>query len=526
MAKKIAIDWDDGELRLVAANCSGSSVKVTDVAVLPLGDKNVHQVLSEQSKQRGWAKHDTLVAIGRGKAELRELQLPAVPDEELPDMVRFQAIRSFASAGDSALVDYLVTNRDESGVEMIAAAIGPSKLKEVKEVCESATLNPVRIALRPLASAALFLAAGPSGRSEGQVILVDLLRDEAEIVIADSGSVIFVRTVRLPAQAAARSKSLAGELKRSLLACGAASDQRRVVLWGRKEVHEQDVAELAQATGLDVETLDPFTLVDLDRAASDQLTDHTGRLAPLVGLLVADELHADRLVDFLQPRKRPEPKSNRGRIAAMVGVPVALVLLLGFMVYRQFAGMDQEIERLQVANGKLQEQVEMADTSITEVGQVDLFLNGDVNWLTAMKRLAEEMPPAQDLIVREFHGASNTRTGGGTMTIRGGVTDSDLIEEFEDSIRDQVHSVMGDGATFDRTQPYYRYSFKEDIVVSPDFVQAGRYQAFEDLLNAAANQSAAGNSDSDGQTPADSNTVPQDSGDGAGGSDAGQEVTS
>ncbi len=193
MPKKLAIDWDETELRLVAAQCSGSSVKVTDAAVIPVENSSVVETLRAAIQRRGLENTETLVAIGRGKAELRELQLPPVPEEELPDMVRFQAIRSFASAGDSATVDYLVTHRSESGVEMIAAAVGPANLTEIRETCEAAELLTKRISLRPLAAAALYLIKRQSD-ARGDTVLIDLLANDAEIVVAREGKVIFVRT--------------------------------------------------------------------------------------------------------------------------------------------------------------------------------------------------------------------------------------------------------------------------------------------------------------------------------------------
>ncbi len=80
-------------------------VKVTEAALIDIENGDVMETLRRAISQRGLERTDTLVAIGRGKAELRELQLPPVPSDELPDMVRFQAIRSFASAGESATVD-------------------------------------------------------------------------------------------------------------------------------------------------------------------------------------------------------------------------------------------------------------------------------------------------------------------------------------------------------------------------------------------------------------------------------------
>ncbi len=97
MTRKIAIDWDETEIRLVAAQVSGNSVKVSEAALIAVEDGNVMETLRKAIALRGLERTETLVAIGRGKAELRELQLPPVPADELPDMVRFQAVRSFAS---------------------------------------------------------------------------------------------------------------------------------------------------------------------------------------------------------------------------------------------------------------------------------------------------------------------------------------------------------------------------------------------------------------------------------------------
>ena len=92
---------------------TAANVNVIDTAIIPIGEDGIVETLRKAISERGLEKTETLVAIGRGKAELRELTLPPVPEDELPDMVRFQAIRSFASSGESATVDYLVTDRKD-----------------------------------------------------------------------------------------------------------------------------------------------------------------------------------------------------------------------------------------------------------------------------------------------------------------------------------------------------------------------------------------------------------------------------
>ena len=178
-------------------------------------------------------------------------------------MVRFQAIRSFASAGERATIDYLVTRRSETGVEVIAAAIGPQKLSETQKVCQAAHLSPRRIALRPLSAALLYLTQ-PKAKSATKVVLVDLLASDAEIVIAAQGQVIFVRTIRMPSSEPARGRAIAGEVKRSLFACGDDAKPDKVILWGKESVHQGDREILAQACGADVEMVDPFELAEVD----------------------------------------------------------------------------------------------------------------------------------------------------------------------------------------------------------------------------------------------------------------------
>ncbi len=481
MAKRLAIDWDDTELRLVAAQTAGGVTRVTDAAVIPIEEGRVLETLQSAVSNRGLEKTETLLAIGRGKAELRELKLPSVPDNELPDMVRFQAIRTFASAGDAA-VDFLVTKRSEEGIEMIAAAIGPAKLDAVKESCEQAGLSLKRVALRPLTAAALYLSRNAD--ESGETVLIDLLASDAEIVIARDGKVIYVRTVRLPNTPAARPAALAGELRRSLLACGSGNVTRRVYLWGRDAVHVDDITMLGEATGSDVHTLDPFGLVDISDQASNNLPDHVGRLAPLVGLLACDESESDRLIDFLNPRKRLEKITDHRKTAALVGVPVAIVVLVGWLLYSQLSERTQQIESLLAENAELKPQVEMAAKGISRTETIDQFLDGDVNWLNELKRIAGAIPPAEEMILTSVNASSAGRGAGlrtgtagtPTITLEGFVTESSVIDRLEESLRSEHHRVIGKGTNKEETRDAYRWTLDETVFIDPGAVRNARYE--------------------------------------------------
>jgi len=343
-------------------------------------------------------------------------------------------------------------------------------------------LSPKEFPFAPLAAAALYLLKQERS-SANDVVLIDLLSDEAEIVVARDGRVIFVRTVRMPSAEEARGRALAGELKRSLVACGSSGTLERVVLWGRAAVHSQDVEMLVEATDSKVEVLDPFSLVDVDRNTNRNMPEHVGRLAPLVGLLVADEMGADRLLDFLNPRKRVEVVESPYRKYLIAAVPVAVAALVAFFIYRQLGALDVQIEGLKVANNDKQKGVKAADVSVARTELVDKYLDGDVNWLNEIRRLASKVPESDKLIVRSVSAVSDTRNGGGTMTIEGAVTKPAVIEEFEDAIRDDFRMVQGDGASELRTSDQYRWSFTESIQIDPGHIRDQRYIGIREVFD-------------------------------------------
>ena len=472
MVKKLAIDWDEHELRYVSAQCSGRSVKVIEAKIIEINGRSPQDVLITEFSSAGLSEAETLIAIGRGKAELRELQLPPVPQEELPDMVRFQSLRSFANIGDSSVVDYLITKQRDSGVEVIAAAVAPQNLDSIRQCVEKASLSLKRIALRPLAAAALYLSLQGESQS-GEVALIDLLSDSAEIVIARDGKVVFVRTVRMPSSDNARGKALAGELKRSLIACGVINRLQSVVLWGTSQVHAVEIPMLEETSGCSVQIVNPFELVEVDRKTD--LPEHVGRLAPLLGLLLADEVAPDRLIDFLNPRK-PEIKTESPyKKIVIAGVPVAAGVLLALSIYGQIASLDKQIAELRDSNAAMQPDIKLADESLAKTETVDAFLDGDVNWLQEIRRMAVEMPPSDQMIIRGVSAGVNARTGGGVLKIEGGAVNPAVIDEFEKALRDENHQVNGTGASEQKTEDAYRWEFSESISVTGSSIRDSRY---------------------------------------------------
>lgn len=492
MPKKIALDYDDSELRIVTANCSGSKVQVTDARVIPIPEGDtVSQCLRAYVSENGLQKTETLVVIGRGKAELRELRLPRVPDEELPDMVRFQAIRSFASSSDKAIVDFLVTGYGEENVTLIAAAVSPQELQHINELCRTSDLTAKRVALRPLTAASLYLRVSKPPQI---CVMIDLLADDAEIVIARAGKVIFVRTVRLPGSAEYRSKAIASELHRTMVACGETSTPDRIVVWGRQAVHEADLQEIRSKVDCqDVQAVDPFDLVSLQTDHSS-LPDHVGRLAPLVGLLASDEAAPETLIDFVNPRERPVEEPDRVRRLLLIAGPLAAVFLLGFFAYQQIASWDRRIAAATEEVNLMRPTVDAADESIARTELIDQFLDQDVNWLDELKRFAEKAPPSDQLIVKSIVGSADSRNGA-ALRISGAVTELDVIDGMEEALRDETHSIVGKGTQQQDKPGAYQYTFTETITIANEDLRNVRYARLAEAETPVESEPAAAAAD-------------------------------
>jgi hypothetical protein len=169
MANLIAIDWDSHELRAVVGRTGSGGVTITDTATVPLAGEDqatITKTLGELMATMGVAKgkYKLLVTIGRGKAELRQLSLPPVPANELPALVRFQAMQNFSSGGDTVAVDYLPVEVADQSTSVIAGGVPPATMKLIAAVAESVGAELKRVALRPVAAAALFsLKSGGGG---------------------------------------------------------------------------------------------------------------------------------------------------------------------------------------------------------------------------------------------------------------------------------------------------------------------------------------------------------------------------
>ena len=105
-------------------------------------EPDVGGVLARALAEQGVARSEALVAVGRANIELRFLSTPPVPEEELPDVVRFQAVRQFTTLGDDWPLDFVPLGPNaDGGMNVLAAAIAPDLLEQIRKDCAAADIT-------------------------------------------------------------------------------------------------------------------------------------------------------------------------------------------------------------------------------------------------------------------------------------------------------------------------------------------------------------------------------------------------
>ncbi len=472
MSQLLAIEWDSGQARLAVASMRGNRVLIEHAFAVPLRVAGPEGELTEVEPgpqiaaalaQHGVGKIDTLVAVGRSSIELRHLTLPAVPDEELPGAVRFEAMREFNELEDDWSLDFIpIGETGQAQRSVLAAAISPELIEQIRRTCQAAGLRAKRLVLRPCAVASLYNRA-QLATPAGMCLLVDLLGDEADLTVVFGRQVVFLRTARLsgdPLESQEHAQSLIAELRRTIAAAQnqlVGQQVESIVLLGVGAEHNALAAALQTALDRPTTLFDPFAGLELGSAVREALPKRAEQFAPLLGMLVAELEQTGQAIDFLHPRQPPTPPDRRKPwIIAGAAVALLAMVFLGWQRLQVY-WLTAEIQGLEAQLQQLNSQLAEAEQREAKVAEIEKWLATDVAWLDELAYLSRNMPPAKQAMVTML--TCKTGTVGGEMLIEGLVDTEASIQLVYDSLHAPPDHQVG-GKTSSRDDSDKRYTWK------------------------------------------------------------------
>jgi Tfp pilus assembly PilM family ATPase len=478
MAKYLAIEWDSSELRMATGRTRGNGIAVDQTYAIPIPENASPEAIGTLiSESVGAASKgiETLIAIPRASVEIRQLQLPQAPADELPEMVRFQAMRQFSNIADDWPLDYVELDRSDDHVQVLASVVAPDAFRHIQKVCEVSGRVAQHICLRPFASAELLkehLGANDTCR-----LIVDVMSQSADLGVLVNGQIAFMRTVRLPPvadDAELPVQGLMGEIRRTI---AAASNQLNgqqvaaVTLFGTGSRLEPLRAAIDTLLKLDAEIWNPFTNVRLD---SNPPT-HPGRFAALLGMMMNQSAGVRQPIDFLNPRRRPKPKSNRERYLLYAFLGIAAVALLAVGSYLLDESKKRTIKQLADEKNASSATVEVAQKLAAQVTLVKAFRDESVNFLEEISEISAVLPGPNDARVQKLDGALSKGVGQLTMDFQ--VSRFNFISEIENALQRDDRQVHGKRSQ-ERGDKEFPFTFQTVTTIDPvkkrEMAEAGR----------------------------------------------------
>ncbi|MBL9094651.1 MAG: hypothetical protein JNL96_25750 [Planctomycetaceae bacterium] len=483
MPTLVAVDWDVREARVAAVALRGGRARLDHVFRVAWPGAATFDAeataqrgaaLKAALESRGLAKSDAVVTIGRAVVELKQLSLPPAPDAELPDMVRFLAQREFHSFGPEWLLDFLPTPAEAGEPRIVlAATVDPSSAAQVKQVVEAAGLRLKRLELRPCAAASLTLRrVGGDGEPR---LLVDPGAEEVEVTALAGTNVVLLRSARMPTDPTSSDyrRALTAELKRTLASVHHQLAGRRVAaieLCGSAADWNAPAAQLSADLGVSVDVVDAWNPLPANLEAEAGI-ETSGRFAAVLGALADEAGQRAPQIDFLNPRRAPEPPNRRKQ--AIVGAFAATVVfaLVWLVVQWRFAQLDEEIAELKKQSNALTPIVKSSQALEKRADEIDAWRRSDVVWLSELERTSKLAPSNQQVQLTMLR--LSTSPQGGEVQLTGVVTEPSVVDELEQKLRDARHAVEGKGRRQDGALPKYPWRFQSNVVVKPAATATG-----------------------------------------------------
>lgn len=484
MSRLLAIEWDNLEARYVLGRVRGrvltleragafslagdaTPMESGEIILRPTSREFLAERWRETLGRQHMARPRLLVAVSRARLEMRQLTVPPVPDADLPELVRLQAMREAGFLGDDAVLDFVPLTEDETVPRHVdAVAISADHLAAIQQTCTAAGWTPDRLLVRPYAAASAFRRLAP--QAEEVVLLAEIAPTTAEILVLVGPRVLISRSVRLPLGEQEGTTGLLAELRRTLVAVAnqaGGNAVEAIYLCGSQAEHASTIEQLADELKLPVQAFDPLAGLNTTRELAADMPSNSGRLLPLVGILLDEATRTKPAIDLLEPRRVPQPIDRRLIAGLVASVVATIVLVGGFVAWSKFSAADEVNDRLAAESKKLDELVKRADAKRAAVAEIGLWADGDIVWLDELRDLSLRFPSARDAVLLRLTMARSSNKGG-TVEMQGLVRDPSIVGRMESNLRDAHHEVRSKRVQATIQERRYTWQFDSSLSVT------------------------------------------------------------
>lgn len=459
MSDFLALDWDDQQLVGVEARIGAKSVELRKwVRIEWTAEEHpsehpqiAGQRLRAELNRLGIGTPPVLVSLPREDAIVRLLELPDCTDEELPDLVRFQAATRSAVPLERLLLDFLPLPPIAGvvGRRALMATLGKPQADRIKAVLTAAGLEASAIRLGTVGAAEL-VARQPSATSADPstaTLIVFRSGSRVELAVVSRNRVLLMHggTLSTHQPLEAMRAQLLGETSRTAVALSQTAPGMRIgsgwILGSPMETASLSDA-LKQRFGIDFHVLcDPFSTPGVHNALGDVPDDFHAGIGP-VGLLLGEAGRLVESVDFLHPRQRVVKKDRRRLRQALIGGGIAVAAIAGYMgLQLKVADLNERIAREEQDQRDRRKVVDAGKLLLETSGAVEDWNRRDLDWLDQLAVIAKAMGGSDKIHLTTFDGRIATRNVIAILDAAGRAKSRRDVETLEHRLADAGYKV-------------------------------------------------------------------------------------
>lgn len=448
MAEFVSLYWDRTEWVAAEVSVNAGAVRLLNICTdawpeepsIPGSASAGGAWLKAGLSRAGIRSRAVWLILPREDVILRHLELPKAADDELPDLVRFQAASRSSVSLDQLLLDYIPiparVGREQR--DALCATIPSTLLLPIRATLEAAGLELAGVTVSSVAIAELLTHAGSQRRLPTQEGVLGIVRDgqRAEIVVVQQRQLIYAHAARLPAgDAAVQLAAIQSETSRAVVAAQRLAPELLLKHgWLVADPAEVEgwAAALSGRVDCPVELLHPVSDTGLISPRVLTATE-IPKFAVPVGLAVGRHLQPAPVLDFLHPRKAPPRRDPRkARIAA--GAAAALALIVGTTAYTQLSlqSLGAQISELTDEDGTLGRQLKSGEPTLAAAKDVQSWMDRSASQLSLLGELRDEMEGTERQYLTQYEYTTGTSEVLGKVVTQGNARDRQAVQELQD----------------------------------------------------------------------------------------------
>lgn len=483
MSDFVVLQWERRRLCGIVAQADGASVQIERgfTHVWPDEFDPLHSpgqaAIQLRTKLASLASpsQKVIVCLSREDVILRHLDVPDVADEELPDLVRYQAAARSTTPLDQLLLDFLPLPKQpgHEGRPVLAITAPRPMVQGIQTVLRDAGLEPAEITFSSIGLAE-FTAQVDRQRSDRvrhAALAVHQDGGRIEFVILSENRMVYAHAARLAGDDAAASVSgLLAEVSRTIVAAQRLHPQLKLhhaYVSGNGEETAGLASSLSERLGVPAELMESKQIPSVKISQRDVM-ENLPTTPILVGLALAETNRLTPPCDFLHPRQ-PPPKINLRKLQLAVGAAAALLISTFVFGGTEWArsSLQRQIQALDNEEKELQIKITPGMADLNAAKLIDQWQAGNLQQIELLSALEDLMEGTDRMYLSQY-----TYTVGGNETIGGlqavgNAKSRDDITQFQQRLVDTKQ---------------YRIQARQLAQLSNDDEYPNRFELHADLL--------------------------------------------